>query len=68
MQVAGGAQYVGAKRRALEERRMREHDRLSLSGVSLMYVRHQHRGNKKKANVVETRGKDTSVSNSDNKL
>ncbi len=55
------------KRRALEERRMRDHDRRSLAGAPLMHVRHQHRGNKKKANVVEARGKDTSASNSDNK-
>ena len=55
------------KRRALEECRMREHDRHSLAGASLMYVRHQYRGNEKKANVGEDRAKDISVSNSDNK-
>ena len=32
-----------------------------------MPVRHQHRGNKKKANVGEDRAKDNSASNSDNK-
>jgi hypothetical protein len=37
------------KRRALAERRMREHDRRSLAGAPLMHVRHQHRGNKRKA-------------------
>ena len=56
------------KRRALEERRMRERDRRNLAGVPLMRGRHpQHRGNEKKANVVETRAKDNSASNSDNK-
>ena len=55
------------KRRALEERRMREHDRRSLAGATLMHVRHQHRGNKKKTDVGEARAKDNSVSNSDNK-
>ena len=46
---------------------MREHDRCSLAGAPLIHVRHQHRGNKKKAKVVETRAKDNSASNSDNK-
>jgi hypothetical protein len=55
------------KRRALEERRMREHDRRNLAGVPLMHVHHQHRGHKKKANVVESRAKDNSASNGDNK-
>ena len=55
------------KRRALEVRRMRKHDRHNLGGVSLMHVRHQHRGNEKKANVGEVRGKDISTSKSDNK-
>ncbi len=55
------------KRRPLEERRMKERDRRNLSGVSLMYTRHQHRGNEKKATLGETRTKDNSESNSDNK-
>jgi hypothetical protein len=47
------------KRRALEERRMRERHRRSpsrnLAGAPLMRGRHpQHRGNEKKANVGES--------------
>jgi hypothetical protein len=39
---------VDLKRRALEERRMRERDRHNLTGVPLMRARHpQHRGNEK---------------------
>ena len=55
------------KRRALEERRMRERDKRNHAGVPLMRARHQHRGNEKKANVGESRAKDSSVSNSDSK-
>ncbi len=56
------------KRRVLEERRMREHDRRNLAGVPLMCARHpQHRGNEKKANVGESRAKDNCASNSDSK-
>ena len=46
---------------------MREHGRRSLAGEPLMYVRHQHRGNEKKVNVGESRSKENSVFNSDNK-
>ncbi len=46
------------KRRALEERRMRECDRYNLVGATLMYGRHpDHRGNEKKANVGEDQAK-----------
>jgi hypothetical protein len=60
------------KRRALEERRMRERHRRNpsrnLAGAPLMRGFHpQHRGNKKKANVGESRAKDNSASNSDSK-
>ncbi len=56
------------KRRALEERRMRERDRRNLAGVSLMQGRHpQHRVNEKKAKVGEERAKDITTSNSDSK-
>ena len=52
------------KRRALEERRMREHDRRNLAGAPLMHVRHQHRGNEKKANVGEARASKERTSSS----
>ena len=43
------------KRRALDERRVRELDRRNLAGVPLMRGRHpQHRGNERNANVGET--------------